>query len=63
MIVFMVRRSKLRKKKIMLSGSVIREQKTHRNQVILGNMPRDLPERKKVRRAKNMLTLRILINL
>ena len=56
MILSMARRSRPRKNVTMLSGNVIREQKMLRSQVILGNMLRDLPERKKVRRVKNMLT-------
>ena len=51
MIVSTVTRSKQRKNVTMLSGNVIREQKMHRNQVILGNMLRDLLGRKKVRRV------------
>jgi hypothetical protein len=56
MIVSTVTRSRPRKSVTMLSGNVIKVQKTHRNQVILGNMLRDLLERKKVRRVRNMLT-------
>ena len=51
MIVSTVRRKKQRKNVTMLSGNVIREQKMHRSQVILGNMLRDLLGRKKVRRV------------
>ena len=51
-----VRRSRLRKNVTMLSGNVIKVLKMHRNQVILGNMLRDLLGRKKVRRVRNMLT-------
>ena len=60
MIVSMVRRSKLRKNVIMLSGSVIKVLKMHKNQVILGNMPRDPLGRKKVRRVRNMHILRMI---
>ena len=60
MTVFMVRRSKLRKNVIMPSGNVIKEQKMLRNQVILGNMLKDLLERKKVRRVRNMHILRMI---
>ena len=56
MTVSMVRRSKLRKNVTMLSGNVIKEQKMLKNQDILGNMLRDLLERRKVRRVKSMLT-------
>ena len=63
MILSTVTRSKPRKSVTMLSGNVIREQQTHRSQVILGHMLRDLLERKKVRRAKNMLTSRMIIHL
>ena len=51
MTVCMVRRSRLRKNVTMPSGKVIKVQKMHRSQVILGNMLRDLPERRKVRRV------------
>ena len=37
--------------KLKQANNVIKEQKMLRNQVILGNMLRDLPERRKVRRV------------
>ena len=51
-----VTRSRPRKNVTMLSGNVIKVQKMHRSQVILGNMLRDLLERKQVRRVRSMLT-------
>jgi len=51
MTVSMVTRSRLKKNVTMPSGNVIKVLKMLRSQVILGNMLRDLLERKKVRRA------------